>query len=135
MILIDTSIWINILRDKTQQYSQRFYEFIGEQDIVLTRFQQLELLQGCRDELEWGLLSEYLEGQDYIEMQPTTWAAAARIYYNLRKQGLTVRSPIDCCIAQLALENRLLLIHDDRDFITISQVVPLKQKQWAMLKL
>jgi predicted nucleic acid-binding protein len=49
-----------------------------------------------------------------------------------RKQRLTVRSPIDCCIAQLALENRLLLINDDRDFITISQVVPLKQKQWAL---
>lgn len=65
-------------------------------------------------------------------MQPTTWSAAARIYYDLRKQGLTVRSPIDCCIAQLALENQLLLIHDDRDFITISQVVPLNQKQWAL---
>jgi Arc/MetJ family transcription regulator len=49
-----TSIWINIFRDKSQRYSQRFYDFIGEQDIVLTRFQQLELLQGCRDEREWG---------------------------------------------------------------------------------
>lgn len=134
MILIDTSIWINIFRDKTQQYSQRFYVYVGEQDIVLTRFQQLELLQGCRDEREWGILSKYLEGQDYIEMQPTTWSAAARIYYDLRKQGRTVRSPIDCCIAQLALENQLLLIHDDRDFITISQVVPLQQKQWTLVE-
>ena len=132
MILIDTSIWINIFRDKTQEYSQRLYNFIGEQDIVLTRFQQLELLQGCRDEREWGLLSDYLGGQEYLDMQPSTWPAAARIYYELRKQGHTVRSPIDCCIAQLALENRLLLIHDDRDFITISQVVPLQQKQWAL---
>lgn len=132
MILIDTSIWINIFQDKTQRYSQHFYEFIGEQDIVLTSFQQLELLQGCWDEREWGVLSEYLEGQDYIEMQPTTWAATARIYCDLRKQGLTVRRPITCCIVQLALENQLLLIHDDRDFITISQVVPLKQKQWAL---
>ena len=132
MILIDTSIWIHIFRDKTRQYSQRFYETIGEQDIVLTRFQQLELLQGCRDEREWGLLSEYLEGQDYIEMQPGTWQAAARIYYDLRKQGLTIRSPIDCCIAQVAMENRLLLIHNDRDFIIINQLVPLKQKQWII---
>lgn len=132
MILIDTSIWIHVFRDKTWQYSQRFYDTIGEQDIVFTRFQQLELLQGCRDKREWGLLSEYLEGQDYIEMQPHTWQAAARIYYDLRKQGLTVHSPIDCCIAQLALENQLFLIHDDRDFITISQVVPLQQKQWTL---
>jgi len=99
---------------------------------LLTRFQQLELLQGCRDEREWGLLNEYLDGQDYLEMQPTTWAAAVRIYYDLRKQGYTVRSPADCCIAQLALENQLLLIHDDRDFVTISQAVLLHQKQWVL---
>lgn len=132
MILVDTSIWIHVFRDKTQQYARRLYDDIGEQDIVLTRFQQLELLQGCRDEREWGLLSQYLEGQDYIETQPATWQAAARIYYDLRRQGLTVRSPIDCCIAQIALENRLLLIHDDRDFMAISQLVPLQQKQWRI---
>ena len=34
MILIDTSIWINIFRDKTQRYSQHFYDFIGEQEIA-----------------------------------------------------------------------------------------------------
>ncbi|CCH92663.1 hypothetical protein MICCA_2460012 [Microcystis aeruginosa PCC 9432] len=48
--------------------------------------------------------------------------SASPIYYDLRRQGLTVRSPIDCCIAQAALENDLLLIHNDRDFETIAQV-------------
>jgi predicted nucleic acid-binding protein len=132
MILIDTSIWIHVFRDKTQHYAQRLHEEIGGQNIILTRFQQLELLQGCRDEKEWQLLSQYLEGQDYIETQASTWKAAARIYYELRRHGLTVRSPIDCCIAQIVLENRLLLLHDDRDFVTISQLFPLHQKQWIM---
>jgi hypothetical protein len=50
------------------------------------------------------------------------WQAAARIFYDLRRQGLTVRSPIDCCIAQASLENDLILIHNDRDFETIAQV-------------
>ena len=130
MILIDTSIWIHVFRDKTREYTSRLYEYIGDQAIVLTRFQQLELLQGCRDEREWNLLSEYLEGQDYIEAQISTWQAAARLYFDLRRQGLTIRSPIDCCIAQIALENSLLLVHDDRDFITISQLAPLQHKQW-----
>jgi predicted nucleic acid-binding protein len=132
MILIDTSIWIHVFRDKTQRYAQRLHDEIDEQAIVLTRFQQLELLQGCKDEREWSLLSQYLEGQDYIEAQTTTWQATARLYFDLRRQGFTVRSPIDCCIAQIAVENRLLLVHDDRDFITISQLVPLQQKQWCL---
>lgn len=41
---------------------------------------------------------------------------------NLCRQGLTIRSPIDCCIAQAALDNDLLLIHNDRDLETIAQV-------------
>nr|WP_217651864.1 hypothetical protein [Hydrococcus rivularis] len=49
-----------------------------------------------------------------------------RIYYDLRRQGLSVRSPIDCCIAQAALEYDLFLIHNDRDFETIAQVRPLQ---------
>jgi predicted nucleic acid-binding protein len=133
MILVDTSIWIHVFRDKTQKYTPLLYEYIGDQAIVLTRFQQLELLQGCRDEREWNLLSEYLEGQDYIEAQMSTWQSAARLCFDLRRQGLTIRSPIDCCIAQIALENSLLLVHDDRDFITISQLVPLQHKQWRAL--
>jgi predicted nucleic acid-binding protein len=58
-------------------------------------------------------------------MQTETWQAAARINFDLRKTGLNVRSPNDCYIAQLALEKGMLLVHDDRDFVTISQVAPL----------
>jgi predicted nucleic acid-binding protein len=74
------------------------------------------------NEQEWSLLSAYLETQDYVELTGQSWQAAARIYFDLRRQGLTVRSPIDCCIAQVAMENNLLLIHNDRDFETIAQV-------------
>ncbi|WP_315862120.1 PIN domain-containing protein [Picosynechococcus sp. NKBG15041c] len=82
----------------------------------------MELLQGCLNEQEWNLLSAYLETQDYAELTIQSWQEAARIYFDLHRQGLTVRSPIDCCIAQTALEHNLLLIHNDRDFETIAKV-------------
>jgi predicted nucleic acid-binding protein len=50
------------------------------------------------------------------------WEAAARIFYDLRRQGLTVRSTIDCCIAQAAIDHQAVLIHNDRDFEAIAQV-------------
>ena len=130
MILIDTSVWINVLTDKEGGYAEALYQEISGRDIVLTRFQQLELLQGSRSEKEWGQLSDYLEGQDYLEALSATWQAAARIYYVLRKKGVTVRSPIDCCIAQIAIERRVLLIHDDRDFIAIGEHFPLQHQHW-----
>ena len=122
MLLIDTSVWISVLRDRSGQVRQQLETLIANRQVQLTRFTQLELLQGSLNEQEWTLLSTYLETQDYIELTPSSWQEASRIYYDLRRQGLTVRSPIDCCIAQVALENNLLLLHNDRDFETIAQV-------------
>lgn len=131
MLLIDTSIWINVFADKQGDYSRGLQAMIGGRDVVLTRFQQLELLQGSRDEKEWNTLHEYLAGQEYLETTADTWAAAARIYYDLRKKGLTVRSPVDCCIARIAIEQQVLLLHDDRDFEMIAKYAPLQQQRWA----
>ncbi|MBA3921407.1 MAG: PIN domain-containing protein, partial [Nostocaceae cyanobacterium] len=71
---------------------------------------------------EWVLLETYLEDQDYVEQTSNTWIAAARIYYDLQRQGLTARNSIDCCIAQLAIEHQLTLVHNDRDFDAIQTV-------------
>ncbi len=122
MLLIDMSVWISVFRDRTSQVRLKLEALINDRKVLLTRFTQLELLQGSLNEKEWTLLSTYLETQDYVELASESWQAAARIYYDLRRQGLTVRSPIDCCIAQAALEHDLLLIHNDCDFETIAQV-------------
>ena len=122
MLLIDTSVWINLFRDRTGQVRDRLQSLIAGRDFFLTRFTELELLQGCRNEEKWTLLQSYLQGQNYIESTTRSWQAAARIYYELRHRGVTVRSSIDCCIAQAALDHQLLLIHNDRDFEVITQV-------------
>nr|WP_217523337.1 PIN domain-containing protein [Pleurocapsa sp. PCC 7327] len=111
MLLIDTSVWIGVFRDRSDRVRQQLQTLIDDREVLLTRFTQLELLQGCLNEKEWTLLSTYLETQDYIELRDRSWQAAARIYYDLRRQGLLVRSPIDCCIAQAALEHDLLTIY------------------------
>jgi len=131
MILIDTSIWINVLgKKRSANYVNELQDLIAGRDIALTRFQQLELLQGCKSEKEWLRLSEYLEGQDYLGTKPSTWKSAARIFYELRKKGITVRSPIDCCIAQIAIEKRALLIHNDHDFDAIAGSFPLQHMRF-----
>ena len=52
---------------------------------------------------------------------------AARICFDLQMRGETVRSNIDCCIAQIAIENQALLLHRDRDFEKIVLVRPLQE--------
>jgi len=125
MILVDTSIWIDVLRDKTGNVVRAFKSRIGDEVIVFSRFIQLELLQGANDKHEWRRLDEYLSAQYYLEASEKTWRNAARIYFELRRSGITVRSPIDCCIACIAMESQALLLHRDRDFESIAEITPL----------
>ena len=130
MILVDTSVWIEILKEKTGRKTNVFKEAIGSETYVLSRFNQLELLQCAKNQKEWDLLDKYLSTQIYLETSQDTWVAAARIYFKLRRKGLTAHSPIDCCIAQLAIEHGALLFHRDNDFVDIAKVCPLMQKAW-----
>ena len=73
-------------------------------------------------------MARNLETQDYLDAVEGTWSNAARIYFDLHWQGYAVRSPIDCCIAQLCLEADALLVHRDRDFETVAEIRPLRQR-------
>ena len=126
MLLIDTSLWVPIYRDTSGAVAQRVQSAIGNEEFVLCQFVRAELLQGCRDEREWARTLEYLDDQSYLEMSVGGWTEAARIYFELRQRGLTVRSTLDCCVAVVALEHDLSLLHNDRDFETIATVRPLK---------
>jgi hypothetical protein len=50
------------------------------------------------------------------------------VYFDLRRLGKTVRSPLDCCITQVAMDNQTLLLHRDRDFEVIAEIRPLQQR-------
>jgi predicted nucleic acid-binding protein len=53
-----------------------------------------------------------------------THREAARLYQACRAAGVTIRSTIDCFIAQLAIEQDLVLLHGDRDFKRMAEVAP-----------
>ena len=53
------------------------------------------------------------------------------MYLDCRREGLTVRSTVDCLIAQCAIESELVLLHHDMDFKRIVRMVPrLKEKSF-----
>ena len=117
---------------KPAGFTKAFQEKIGVGYYVLSRFNQLELLQGARDEKEWELLEDYLSNQYYLEASNQTWREAARIYFELRRKGVTINSPTDCCIAQIAIEHDIILLHRDKDFERISRIRPLEQERFKL---
>jgi predicted nucleic acid-binding protein len=125
MILVDTSVWVEVLRDKKGDIVRAFRQRIGTEICVFSRFTQLELLQGAKDEPEWRRLDDYLSTQYYLEATSDTWKEAARIYFELGRKGTTLSSPVDACIAQIAIQTKIRLLHQDRDFEVIAKVRPL----------
>jgi predicted nucleic acid-binding protein len=126
--LVDTSVWIEVLRDPSGVKRQAFREATAGEPAALSRLTEYELLAGSRDQADWRLLASYLDDQLYLPLTDETWRDAARIYFDLRRRGLTVSGAVDCAIAQLALDHDVLLIHRDHDFQAIAEVRPLRQR-------
>ncbi len=88
-----------------------------------------EVLQGAKSPNEFQKLKRYLEFQQFFhpKYMVESYIQASKIYFDCRKKGITIRSTIDCLIAQIAMENNLSLLHNDNDFSEMAKVIPLKQ--------
>jgi predicted nucleic acid-binding protein len=129
MIAVDTSVLIDFLRGETTPGAERLGELDEDQVpffIPLVCYQ--EVLQGARNEREWNLLFEYLETQRLLVPQDplSLHREAARIFFDGRRRGVTVRSTVDCLIAAQALQSKATLLHNDDDFERIAELRPLK---------
>jgi predicted nucleic acid-binding protein len=129
MILVDTSVLIDFLKGRKNQFSQKF-KTVLQQGIPfgITPFIYQEVLQGAKSEREYELLKKYLETQRFYHPKHPldSFAKAANIYFQCRRSGVTIRSTIDCIIAQTAIEQDLFLLHNDSDFDAMARVVGLK---------
>jgi predicted nucleic acid-binding protein len=129
VIIVDTSVVIDFLRGRSTPQVERLTQMEEERTpFAVPAICCQEVLQGARDVREWNLLVEYLAGQ-FIADATDVWAthvASARIFFDCRRRGLTIRSAIDCFVAQLVLDEDGILLHNDEDFERIAKVRPLK---------
>ena len=74
------------------------------------------------------LLSDYRQTQRLVapEEGGSHDERTARIRYDGRRRGVTIRSTVDCTIAQLVLDHDGTLLHDDDDFERIREIRPLR---------
>ena len=129
MYLIDTSVWIDFLRGRSTQSVRNFNEILEENLAYgITGVIYQEILQGASSAEDFKQLANYLSTQRFFHFkdQVKSYENAAKIYYQCRQEGITIRSSIDCLIAQIAIEHKLTLVHSDKDFERISRVTSLK---------
>ena len=115
MILIDTSAWIEFLRDTRSPTCNLVYEVLSE-DIAICDVVQMEVLAGARDESHLQRLRRLMARAVMLEVRPTDYDDAAALFRRCRVQGETVLKLMDCLIASVAIRNGVPVLHNDGDF-------------------
>ena len=115
MILIDTSAWIEFLRDTGTATCNRV-EALLESDIAICDAVRMEVLAGARDERHLMSLRRLLARATVLPTGPMDYDEAAALYRLCRREGETVRRLMDCLIGAVAIRAAAPILHDDADF-------------------
>ncbi|HMF99337.1 MAG TPA: PIN domain-containing protein [Vicinamibacterales bacterium] len=127
MLLVDTSVWIEVFRRGTTFQ----LESIADLEEVVTCLPVIqEVLQGFRDERAFQVARESLHALPIVEspLRRVVFDEAIDLYRRSRQAGATVRSSVDCLIAACAVRHGLTVVHRDRDFGSLARVSPLQAR-------
>ena len=127
MVIVDTTVWVDFFAARNKPHVAALQQAIEkEEDLCICGVIFTEVLQGIRSNTDYLKTKNYLEDLIYLPMRQATFVRAADIYRSLRKRGITIRKPVDCMIASVAIENDTQLLHNDRDFNQIAKYTKLK---------
>lgn len=128
-VLVDTSIWIAILRGEIRVDRKSYRSYVTCGPVMQ------EVLQGFdEDPASRRYADLFMKVPRLSDPLPSElFVSAADIYRQGRRRGLTIRSTMDCLIAAIALDNGVTLWHRDRDFDNIAKFTNLKVRRslWA----
>jgi len=125
MVLIDTSAWIEFLRDTGSPACRRVDELLAG-DITTCDPVRMEVLAGARSDAHLRDLRRLLARGALVPTVPGDYEDAASLYRACRRSGGTVRRLIDCLIAAVAIRADVPVLHADNDFDVLARHTPLR---------
>jgi predicted nucleic acid-binding protein len=127
MELADTSVWIDYFNGVANWQTDRLDWLLGVQPVALGDLILTEVLQGFDREVDFQRARSLLSALPLYELGGYQLCLqAANNYRLLRRRGISVRKTIDVFIATSCIEWNLELLHNDRDFTLMEQVLGLK---------
>ena len=128
MIVVDTSVWIDVLHDTPAPQAQRCVQLIESgEPIALTDVILTEVLQGLRSDREAALVERHLRAFPILRLEELDdFVLAAKLYRAARRAGVTIRKTLDCLIAAPCVRTGAPLLHADGDFDRLATCTPLR---------
>ena len=126
MILVDSSVWIDFFNGADTPQVTLLDNKLGDTPILIGDLILTEVLQGFKSNKDFEMAKQALERFQLREMVGKDIALrSAENYRRLRKSGITVRKTIDVVIATFCIENNVALLHSDRDFDPMEDILGL----------
>jgi len=125
LILVDTSAWIEFLRDTQSPVCERVDTLLASR-IATCDAVRMEVLAGARDQEHLEQLRRLLARATLLPTESIDFDTAAAVYRTCRSQGKTVRKLIDCLIAAVAIRANVPVLHMDQDFTAIAAATDLR---------
>ncbi len=117
MIVVDSSVWIDYFTGRITPEVSKLDSLLGETPVAIGDLMLVEVLQGFRTDKDFRKAKELLLSLAIANMLDTAIALkSAKNFRTLRKKGITIRKTIDTIIATYCIENKLPLLHSDKDF-------------------
>jgi predicted nucleic acid-binding protein len=128
VIVVDTSVWIDVLNDTPAPRATRCVELIeAGQPIALTDVILTEILQGLRSDREATRVERHLRAFPILRLaEIDDLVLAAKLYRAARRAGVTIRKTLDCLIAAPCVRTGVPLLHADADFDRLAACTPLR---------
>ena len=127
MIVVDSSVWIDYFTGKKTPGAEQLDFLLGEELVAIGDLILIEVLQGFRADNDFRQARKLLLSLTVVNMLDTNIALkTAANFRRLRKKGITVRKTIDAIIATYCIENKLPLLHSDKDFQPFHKHLKLK---------
>jgi predicted nucleic acid-binding protein len=127
MVLVDTTVWIDFFAAKSTPEVAELERLLNEEgDICTCGILLTEVLQGIREDEDYQRTLSRFDTFLFLPMNRQAFVRAAGLYRSLRRRGVTIRKPVDCMIASVAIEHDVALLHNDRDFDPIETHCGLK---------
>lgn len=126
MVIVDTSAWIEFLRDQRQEFADRVEVLLDGQEAALTEPVTMEVLQGGRSPRHTRDLQRLLSRAALVRVESQDFAEAAFLWRLCRANGETIRSSVDCLIAAVAIRTDTPVLAADRDFDALARHTPLE---------
>lgn len=120
MVLIDTSAWVEFLRDTGSTVCARVDDLLDGEIAVCDPI-RMEVLAGARDELHLHSLRRLLARATVLPTDSAHFEEAAALFRRCRQESETVRRLMDCLIAAVAIRSGVPVLHRDGDFDVLAR--------------